>query len=380
MRPTYPVPETAEIQTYLSYEGWNEGPPGVAGSLWSHNGHVIAVPTIIDKDSARGIVERLAVIAERKPEFMSEDIRYYRTDVTNFRAVLEEESEESIALDAAAAVMKSARSLLRSAATTAMRPQGDLRGHYSKLSGELARSARMGHTKRGSFIIPVLVPLSEPEEPLSRPDVLVDFDSRVPEPYERRAMRTLAQSLKAVQELIVDPAREPSLENLHDAVRLGVSRELCRAVNEVLVNPSIGELETQFGWAGSVKTPTTIPTSISLPSEANDLIEKAAKKLREARIEPPRMFSGPIVALRHEEDDPYGYVTISTVRNGRSAEIVIHLPYTRYRTALLWHRQTRTILVEGEVGLLRGHLTIVQPARCHPVDDLYLKHEDANEV
>ncbi|WP_211347317.1 hypothetical protein [Saccharothrix australiensis] len=306
------------------------------------------------------------------PERLSEKIRYYRTDVTDFRAVVDTRSSDSIPLDTASAMMKSARMMLRSAASTSLRPQGDLRGNYSRLSYEIVRGARMGHTKNGSFIIPVLVPLSEVPSKTESQVALLDVDKRTPEPLERRAVRTLAQSLAAIQQLIIEPAVEPSIDVLYSAVEVGVSRELCRAVSNVLAQPALAELETIFTWADAVRTPTNIPKRVELPVEAQEVVQTAARKLQENRIEPPRTFTGPIVALRHEDPDPDGYITIATVRDGRHAEITIRLPYPRYRMAVDWHKQARTIIAEGEVGRDRGHLTISQPSRCHPVDELYL--------
>ena len=83
-------------------------------------------------------------------------------------------------------------------------------------------------------------------------------------------------------------------------------------------------------------------------------------------------MSGAIVGLRHAPHDSYGYITISTARNGRPAEVMIKLSYPRYREALTWHADRRVLIVEGEVEGGRGRrLHVDEPLRCEPIDDLF---------
>lgn len=366
------VPELDDLRLYMQREGWVERPPGPAGSLWSNGSFEIAVPA--SDDDARlvhGVLERLASWAKEESVDLSERIRYYSVDVTDLRADMFDSSVEAIPLGVAEVMTRSARTLIRSAATTASRPRGDLRGNYSRLSEELVAKARMGHTKRGSFIIPILVPLPSAES--LEPDVqMLDDPTRVavPEPYERRAVRTLAQSLQAIQNVIIDPGKAPTMNSLHDAIELGVSRELCQAVSELLSQPSIIEFDALFSWGGLVKAPARLPRTVRLSAEGRDLVEMASERLRQVHRENSRTFSGNIVGLRRVGVDSTGYVSVATIRNGRSAEITVSLPYRRYKEALRWHDDGRVILVEGEIEKEKGHLVVKSPLRCHPIDDL----------
>ena len=114
------------------------------------------------------------------------------------------------------------------------------------------------------------------------------------------------------------------------------------------------------------------PRQVSIPAESRDLLAKAAEKLKNVTVEPSRVMSGAIVGLRHTPLDSVGYITISTVRKGRPAEVAIKLPYTLYMEALAWHADRRVLLVEGEVEGGRGNrLHIDEPIRCEPIDDLF---------
>ena len=242
------LPSTQDIRVYLSYEGWTEHPPGVAGSLWTKDATTLAVPDIQDPRITDSLVMRLAQLSNRPQAELSFDVKYYATDVTDFRAANDQMDLESIPLDSAIAIVEGVRMLLRSSGTTAFRTQGDLKGRYSRIGDNVMRSAHMAHTRQGSFIIPVLVRLPpEPARPSYPMDLLEDEDVAPPEPAERRVTRTLAQALSAVDKAIVQPAVEPTMDDLHKAVQMGVSRELCVALHNVLEEPVIGELDASFG-------------------------------------------------------------------------------------------------------------------------------------
>lgn len=364
------LPSTQDIRVYLSHEGWTEHPPGPAGSLWTKDATTLAVPAVDDPMLTDSLVMRLAQLNNRPQADLSFDVKYYSTDVTDFRAANDQLDLESIPLESAIAIIDNVRMLLRSSGTTAFRTQGDLKGHYSTIGDSVTRSAHMAHTRQGSFIIPVLVRLHPEAAKPNHNGQLIDITP--PEPPERRVTRTLAQALSAVDQAIVQPASEPSMDDLHKAVQMGVSRELCVALHNVLKEPVVGELDTDFRWAPAVRPSKSAPQRVSIPAESRNLLELAAAKLKNVRVEQSRVMSGAIVGLRHSPHDSYGYITISTARNGRPAEVTIKLPYPRYREALTWHADRRVLLVEGEVEGGRGQrLRLDEPLRCQPIDDLF---------
>jgi hypothetical protein len=234
----------------------------------------------------------------------------------------------------------------------------------------------MAHTEQGSFIIPILVPLSDPGQPVGgEPDqsALIEITTGVAEPLERRVTRTLAQSLNAVDRVIVQPESEPTLRDLHEVVERGVSREFCAALSRVLTDRNIAHFGAQFEWAESVPPPATLPKSVDLPSAASDRLRRAAEKLKKNPIDLRQIFSGDIVELRYKSGEPNAYIWVSTIRNGRQCEIRVTLSVDAYRVSLDWHQNGRPVLVEGEVHGGRGKkLTVESPIRCRPVDEMML--------
>jgi hypothetical protein len=350
--------------------------------MWIRNESRIGVPDIEGEDPylIDGILERIARAEQKDKRFVTNYIRYYRMDVTLLQAASEQSPSETIPLGAASTVISSARSILRASGTTAWNERSHIAGNYAKQGDSVLERARMDHTVRGPFMIPVLVPLPRTQalDTTRQGDESLELFRAAPEPFERRVTRTLAQSLLAVQEVIVQPEKMPTMRDLHLAVERGVSREFCTALYKILEEPSIGEFKAQFEWAPAVSAPETMPRSVELPSDAREKIEHAADILKRHRVEPRSIFSGGIVELRHVVDDPWGYITISTVRHGRASEIRVRLRYDQYLEAMSWHSKHRAVIVEGTVreGPNR-RLVVDEPVSCRPIDEALLP-EDHN--
>lgn len=379
---THPrLPTIEQIRDYLEAEGWSARAPGPAGSMWLRNGVRIGIPDVDGEDPllVQGILERLARIEQKDLRFVINYIRYYRTDVALLQAASEGTRSETIPLGAASTVINAARSILRASGTTAWSERSHIAGHYAAQGDAVLERARMDHTIHGPFMIPVLVPLPRTQAPdqTQQKNESLELFRAAPEPFERRVTRTLAQSLLAVQEVIIQPERMPTMRDLHPAVDRGVSREFCMALAKILEEPSIGEFKAQFEWAPVVSAPETMPRTIEVPSSASEKINHAAEILKRTRAEPRSIFSGSIVELRHVLEDPWGQVTVATVRHGRACEIRVRLSYEQYREAVTWHSQHRAVIVEGTVreGPNR-RLVVEKPVSCRPIDEALLPEDD----
>ncbi|MGW3811103.1 hypothetical protein [Micromonospora sp. NPDC005113] len=369
------LPQLDDLEAYMQSVGWLQLPPGAMGTLWMREESTVGVPHHAqeDPDAILGVLSRLAAAENRDVKAVAESARYYRIDVTHLRAANDYRITDTIPLEAAATIINSAKVMVRAVATTSGRERSEIGGNYSERGDRVLQDARMGHTERGSFVIPVLVRL--PEETAALPQDSIDGFSEMvtPEPFERRVTRTLAQSMAAVDKLIVEPGRPATLERLIAAVELGVSREFCDALSKVLAERAVGEFEARFDWAPSVRISSTAPRSVTIDADAQFLVQDAAEKLRANKIEPAQTFSGPIIALRHETSDPFGWASVSTVRNTRSCEIRVRLPIDHYHEAVSWHRSNRPVIVTGRIRRDRSRRLFVDEfSRFHPVDDMHL--------
>ncbi|RGD60730.1 hypothetical protein DR950_25790 [Kitasatospora xanthocidica] len=372
--PPVRIPTVPQLRAYMKHTGWSSQPPGAGGAIWIKEEAKIGIPAISKSDPviARGVLERLAAHERVSLAALAPKVRYHRMDVTLLRAANDQRITDTIPFEAAATVIGSARKLLRAAGTTAWHERGDIGGNYARRGDEVLKKARMDHTQEGSFIIPLLVPLSDPpagpEGQMPLPDM--ELYTAAPEPFERRVTRTFAQSIMAVKEIIVDPEGTPTIGDLHTVVERGVSREFCSALAQILAEPAIGEFETTFDWADALPGPATMPESISIDGDAHRKIEDAAALLKRNRIDAGSTFSGNIIELRRLTKDPFGYVTISTVRRGRLSDIRVRLPFAQYQDAVSWHQAQRAVIVEGEVSVGVGRRLVVDhPVKCRPIDE-----------
>lgn len=371
-----------DVRGYLQRTGWQEQQAGVAGALWRRDDPAgeatLAVPFAMRIETAewRGLTERLAVYEHRPVAEVAYQIQHFYTDVTRFRAANDYVIGGSIPLTAGVDLVSSAYKMLRASATTARQTKAHIAGNFSKLGDQIAAEARLGHTEHGSYIVPVLVPLSEPA-PGEQSDLWHDepgVAERVAyEPPERRVTRTLAQALTAINIRIVQPAREPTAADMVPLIAAGASRELVVAVNQVLSDPAVALLEASFAWAVGATAPASVPASVSLPAEAGDLLTKASRLLRTSRRDPSERMTGPIVEVRHVPGDPYGEVALQTMRHGRAVEVRVRLSEDRLDPTHDWMRTSRTIVVEGQVLRAPGKpLRVDQPSNVYPLDEAFL--------
>ncbi|GII79657.1 hypothetical protein Sru01_46390 [Sphaerisporangium rufum] len=372
---TYTLPAVSEIRGYLKDVGWVEQGRGQAGSLWRKDDRRIGIPhaETADPDVLVGALRRIAGTEQVATLDLLDRIRYRLMDRAELKTDTDREIVDTIPLRAATTMLSAAKSLLRSAATTAWHERTEISGNYARRGDAVAKQAHMAHTKRGSFIIPIIVPLPSVDDMQDTQPYLEGLYQSPPEPFERRVTRTFAQSLQALQESVVEPAREPTKEVLRELVERGVSREFCTNLGKILKEPAIGDLQATFNWASSVPASVTIPKSVAIEAESVELVERAADKLRRFKIDTSHTFSGNIVALRRNVDDARGEIAISTVRRGRQCEIWIDLSLEKYQTAISWHRDGRTVLAEGVVKRGPGRRLVVNEVeRLHPIDEMYI--------
>jgi hypothetical protein len=236
----------------------------------------------------------------------------------------------------------------------------------------------LAHTEEGSFIVPVLLPLTPHHDPPP------EQENRLPgftgerdlyEPMERRVTRTLADALQALQQHVVEPAKEVTAQALNPFVLAGGSREMVVALHRVLEQEAVGSFEASFTWAPAVTAPVTAPSEpIRIEAEANELLGKAIRLLRQERYTAPQALSGPIIGIWHEVSAPTGEIVIQAVHRARERDIRVVVPAETIDQATGWMREKQVILVQGRLRSLPGQkLAVQKPERVLPLDQTVLR-------
>jgi hypothetical protein len=263
--------------------------------------------------------------------------------------------------------------MLRSTATTSMRTRAVIAGGFSKRGDEIVRRARMAHTEHGSFVVPMHMPLSDPEPVNSYDEPLPGVEKRdLLEPAERRVMRTFAESLAAVSKILIQPENEPTAQQVPYLVEAGASREFLVALNDVLAKPVLNEFSAAFEWAAGLKQPHT-PSSIEIPHAASPRIQRATELLRKPTSVPGETLTGPIIMVRHEPADPVGLIWVQAVRQGRQVEVEVRVNADVLDDVHEWMKQEETVVVAGNITRSPGRrLQINDPRTVEKLSDRFL--------
>lgn len=368
------------MRHYLEIAKWRLRQQGNGGAIWENEnsqglGSHVLVPSALPVNSLewRSVVERLAKFEERPFQDVEFRIENQFVDITRFRAANDFVIHESIPLTAGVGLVGSAYKMLRASATTARKPKAHISGGFSRTGDELVAQARLGQTERGSYILPIILPLTQIEMPAQLNPSQDEVTRVAPEPSERIVMRTLAQALSAIQKYVVEPATAPKASDMPYLVLAGASRELVIALREILHDQAVASFDASFDWASGITEPGGLPRKVTISAGAEELLTMTAKLLQTSKQEPNQIVSGPIVEVRHEPNSPIGEIALHAMRGGRRAEIRVLLKGDQITPALGWMETSRVIVVHGKIVRTPGKpLRIEYPEKINPLDEDHL--------
>ncbi|MCZ4078955.1 hypothetical protein O1W68_13455 [Rhodococcus sp. H36-A4] len=345
----------SRLVRYLAATGWL--PPddlGQLGGLWRHveTHDLLPIPNQLEDEGLdwSAITHRLAQIERSTVIDVLARLNGFAVDIANLRAANDIVIKDTIPYAAGVALVKEGWTMFRSSATTALGPKSFIR-RYRRDGDEILAAARMAQTRRGSYIIPIYLPIPEDvDPPKDEPHIDGLQMTAVPEPMQRRVMRTFAESLAALDILAVQPEREPSSDAVHDLIRAGVSHQFAAALQRLLVDDAVDEFSSTFEWAPSGGPAPRNLGTVSIPSAASQRIKSVAVKLRS--VPSPRaeeQFVGPISRVERDPDGETGVITLQTVRNKRSAHVSVPVSAGVLDQAWGWAHDHRTLVIESRV-------------------------------
>jgi hypothetical protein len=364
----------SDLAVHLRSLGWREPTEtGPAGGLWSHDGvdWTVPVPHQLSADNPAWslILERLALLEDVPAEEVARRIQMTAIDVANLRAANDLVIADTIPYSAGVTLVQSGWTMLRTCATTSMGTRGHLRGNYRKRADAIVEAARLAHTRRGSYIIPIYLRLSETP---TYDDSMIDAATAPPEPTERRVMRTFAEALAAVESYVVIADKEPNAETVRQLIRAGVSTEFALALHRLLTEEAVSSFTTNFEWAPAGGTPPSTPQSVGIPSAAAPLLQRVAEKLRTADRAPGvESLTGPVIGVWGSVEEG-GRVTIDTARASRSVHVSVNVSGEVLGHALDWMKQRTTVVVEGRIRRVGEGLACDRRDSVSPLTDRHL--------
>ncbi|MCQ8190619.1 hypothetical protein [Streptomyces rugosispiralis] len=242
------------------------------------------------RDFRRRFVEFLAAVAnyyEIDAAELSHRIRVESADVLLFRLSHDDDHSDSVGIDEANGVLRVAQRMLAMSARYTASPGKEFTGRMRPEAREyVAKHVSLGHTRKGSFIFPIL---SGPRSGRG-PGAL----------FARRVMENLAVGLHRVQSL--PDAAYPAVSDEFAPLVIALADSL-QAFSKV---PGFQLVDISFRWASGRKITRGIPDRpITLESEIIDRIALSGTRAREflqSRLGDSNRFE--LMATRRMADRP----------------------------------------------------------------------------
>lgn len=361
----------SELVIVLKKSNWSVVGEGPLGEMWSNPARDLKVGIPFELSSSdhewSGVLDRVAHGEQTSRVKLTRRIDNLRFDVAEFR-VDGPLWHHSVPVEAGFNLFKTARQVLRVSATTAKSPKVAIGGSYSVTGDRILERARFGQTLEGSYIVPLMVPIVERQEiessegELRQERAVFEEAKTGHESDERRATRTMAESMWAVYRSIIDRDKPPTTSQVNDLVYAGVSKELLSTLADVVSRPRVTTFDATFRWSELLTDLSkNFAEKISIPSESGRLLSESAQKFKTKPVSKVETFTGPIVQLRDEEILSHGYVTIETSRNGRQVELQVRVAEDRLTEVHEWFKDHETVRVQGTVRRASNHLIVDNP-------------------
>ncbi|SNQ47493.1 putative Uncharacterised protein [Frankia canadensis] len=369
---TSPDVEPGEIESFLRTRGWRrvDYRPTVS-AVWE-NAPLDASLMVPYNRRYRDFVPRLqdalntiSLVYDIEQDALPFRIASAVNDIVLLRAD-QIRAGDSIPLGEAQVLLDGMSRLMLVAACSAIRPRPSNPGKRPTLATDfVANDLRLGHTIRGSFVLPIFVHLDEADDgDHNVPSAMngkAPFNAEKTGPanrpvaFSRVVVETLASGLAATRELL-DPQGTMSLD---DAVERGASAEMVESVGAMGRQKGVRSLDLSFVFSESLPRSPGTPDRVELPRPGREQVERVVRSLRQRPTESHIDIVGHVTRLERAEDDDGGVVLIDGNVGRVRRRVRLELSGDAYRLAIRAHEQRRPVVATGELTLLgrSWHLT-----------------------
>lgn len=360
--------ETAELRqrhvelfkSWLRDAGWTVRSQGTLGELFQLNDSTVAIPRTLGQDLvvAEGVAARVARAMGRSSHDILKRLLSPLTDRIELRLIGQTLPSGRVPLGAATEALRNGRRMISASGTSAIVPGWSVARRYRPEAQALARDAELAHTEDGSFVFPLYITLERAEEPT----LVYGPDSVIPEPFERRVTRTLATALATTVSLTHVRIDDLTDADLDDASSVGVSKELCDSLHQVMKNAAVEQVQFNFEWSPAFGKTEAFPTSISVDRLSRPQLQSLANRL--SRPEPihAAVYSGPILEIGHGQEEGFFFV-LDTYFRERNTRMRVALTEEQHEEAIAWYRDRATVMVQGDAKQMKSGLRMESPGR-----------------
>jgi hypothetical protein len=339
----------SDVTAWLRAQGWSEtGRLGDLATRWQSDEGGVVVPMLLSAPDFglrwSEMVVSLSTATGLDEQGMLLAVARSGSDIAEFRAQ-GGAIDDSLPLGDAEVLIASVRRAMVASANSAVQPRSYFGHSIPDAARNHARNVRMGHTRRGSYIVPVIskLPTLEAED---EEDARL-FEDEVFQPFSRASMLRLAEGLTALQRITHDETLPPR-SVINESVGSGVSYELCEAVANVLETNSVEGLSVTFSWAERL-APVSAPTQVTIAQGTAPILRELSAYLLGEQVVGQQTLIGFVKVLDRGEDDEVGKVVIRALDSDMARNVSMLLPDEFYDTASQANNERRMVSVTGQL-------------------------------
>lgn len=375
------------LSQFLGVHNWTVRPPRPFMQTWLNDPgtgtrisavHLPTDETLVDYHKRLyEAVHDIASIYDLGVAELAEQVASIRADLY-FVRIQGSAADGTIPFREAGNVLDSIEKLVRAAASRTGNPTTSGRGRTSeRVKDFLDEDLRMGHTKRGSFIITVAARLQHTDpidQPLNVREGAMESPARqqdMPEvDFSRRVMTTLSRALSVTQRHL---SHADDFIGFDEAVEDGMLAPIVEAIDELAAVTNGGGIDMSFEWAPALPQSEQVPGHIVFSPAALERAPNVVRRFerREQLPEVENIF-GFVVALEREQADNIdsGEVIVQVSAGGSTRKVRVELSGTDYRWAILAHSERLPFTVSGRLGKKGNRWALIDSV---VVDTTYLQ-------
>ena len=350
-----------QIAEYLASQEWACLADKPFGQLWAKSSMPsselasVILPKVDAGDYASRLNEALAaltrILSRSVPE-LAEAVASVRADLFFIR-VDQAMADGTIPLRQAAQLLESIDRMVKSAAVATANPASTGSGRVSTaVKHFLDEDVRMGHTKRGSFIITVAARHEDipSDNPSAVPKPSAGDDPTEVETFSRRVMTTLSRSLTATKRHV---ARGDDFVSLDEAVLAGVRAPLVDALADLGGGEGLRSIDLSFKWSERLPEPDVEDETVVFRKEEFAKLENVSARLKREYVPQEETLVGQVTELRRPDipdpNDDGGEVVMRADFEGRIRNVRLNLTSRMYEIALAAHKERIPLVAKGTV-------------------------------
>ncbi|MDZ4819142.1 MAG: hypothetical protein SGJ20_09240 [Planctomycetota bacterium] len=343
-----------EVASYLRASGWAQAEAQEGRyAIWTLGDDYEAfLPLRHDvRDYALRMGDLLGLLSkveDRSQLAILSDLLVTGADVIRVRIADDDLADGSMPIEEHTRTVQKTRDLFMAAACSTIERKAVWHKRKPDQAVNYLRNVRVGQTERGSYVMTVISKV--PPMLQSTNDRLFQEPGEPEQPYERKVTTNLALSLAAAERAAEIAAATGSLDSFDQAVRDGVSANLCEALVGLATDSDTNRaVDFSFSWSRNRPAANQTISRIVIAHDRVPYLQEAARQLRERAPINDFEIEGPVVKLERADGAPTGFVTVYGLVDDSAKRVRVELSEDEYNVAIAAHRNGVDVQCKGQL-------------------------------